>query len=132
MERLAMSLLISFLMLWIGVGQPADVAAEMHQVVFEQIADPVDRWRPLVDVYFEEGDVDTAMCIIRHESAGDPKADNPRSSATGLFQILASGWGPHFGVSPAQLLDPVTNIRLARAIKDIQGWRAWTTYRLCR
>ena len=97
-----MSLVISLLLLWMGVGQPTEVADHLETVVFE------------------------------HESAGDPDADNPRSSATGLFQILASSWAPHFGVSEAQLYDPLINARLAREILDIQGWRAWTTYRLCR
>lgn len=127
-----MSLLLSFLLLWFGVAEPTDVAAELHSVVFEQMVDPVDRWRPLVSRYFPADDVDTAMCILQHESGGDPDADNPRSSATGLFQILASGWAPHFNVSVDQLFEPATNVRLAREILDIQGWSAWTTYRRCR
>jgi hypothetical protein len=127
-----MSLVISLLLLWMGVGQPTEVADHLETVVFEQVADPVDRWRPLVQRYFPAEDVETAMCVLEHESAGDPDADNPRSSATGLFQILASSWAPHFGVSEAQLFDPLINAQLAREILDIQGWRAWTTYRLCR
>lgn len=127
-----MSLLLSFLLLWFGVAEPTDIAEELHTVVFEQMADPVERWRPLVSRYFPADDVDTAMCILRHESGGDPDADNPRSSATGLFQILASGWAPHFNVSVDQLFEPTTNVRLAREILDIQGWTAWTTYRRCR
>lgn len=127
-----MSLLLSFLLLWFGVAEPTDIAEELHTVVFEQMVDPVERWRPLVSRYFPADDVDTAMCILRHESGGDPDADNPRSSATGLFQILASGWAPHFNVSVDQLFEPTTNVRLAREILDIQGWTAWTTYRRCR
>lgn len=127
-----MSLLLSFLLLWFGVAEPTDIAEELHSVVFEQMVDPVERWRPLVSRYFPADDVDTAMCILRHESGGDPDADNPRSSATGLFQILASGWAPHFNVSVDQLFEPTTNVRLAREILDIQGWTAWTTYRRCR
>lgn len=127
-----MSLLLSFLLLWFGVAEPTDIAEELHTVVFEQMVDPVERWRPLVSRYFPADDVDTAMCILRHESGGDPDADNPRSSATGLFQILASGWAPHFNVGVDQLFEPTTNVRLAREILDIQGWTAWTTYRRCR
>lgn len=127
-----MSFLITFLLLWMGVGQPADVASELHTVVFEQIADPVERWRPLVAGHFPAEEVDTAMCVLRHESGGDPDADNPRSSATGLFQILDSHWGPYFDVTTEELFDPVTNIRLAGEIRELQGWWAWTAYRSCR
>jgi hypothetical protein len=31
-------------------------------------------------------------CVIDHESGGDPKAENPHSSASGLFQFLDSTW----------------------------------------
>lgn len=95
---------------------------------------PVERWRPLVEARFPESEVETAMCIISHESGGDPDADNPRSSASGLFQVLGSLWAPHFGVERADLYDPVINVDLARRIWDKQGWRAWSPYQrgLCR
>lgn len=97
-------------------------------------AGPVERWRPLVEARFPESEVETAMCIIAHESAGDPDADNPRSSASGLFQVLGSLWAPHFGVDRRDLYDPVINVDLARRIWDKQGWSAWSPYKrgLCR
>lgn len=97
-------------------------------------ADPVERWRPLVAEHFEPEHVDTMMCIMGHESQGVATAKNPRSSARGLFQILASLWAPHFGVTYQDLYDPETNVRLARAIFDQQGYGAWAPYGrgLCR
>lgn len=95
---------------------------------------PVERWRPLVESQFPAAEVDTAMCIIRHESNGDSDADNPRSSARGLFQVLGSLWAPHFGISRADLYDPAVNTRIAARIWEKQGWQAWSPYQrgLCR
>lgn len=126
-----MSILISILLVWFGLAEPADAAGEIETVVFEQIADPVDRWRPLVEEHFPAEEVDTALCIIRHESSGDPEADNPRSSATGLFQILAGPWGEHYQITEEQFTRPELNVRLARDIWDNYGWSAWTTEGLC-
>ena len=123
-----MNLLLVLCLFWLGLGQPVDLTAEIEDFAMESIADPVERWRPLVAEYFPVGEVDTAMCIIRHESSGDPRADNPRSTATGLFQILESLWGPHYGVSTAELYEPHTNIRLASDIWKEQGWGAWSPY----
>lgn len=123
-----MNLLLMLCLLWIGVAQPADLADEVEHVVFEQMADPVERWRPLVEEHFPPDEIDTAMCIIRHESSGDPEADNPRSTASGLFQILGSLWAPHFGVTDEALYEPATNVELARRIWDESGWRAWSPY----
>lgn len=126
-----MSILVTFLLTLFGFAGPQDVAVEVESFVFEEMADPVYRWRPLVAEHFPADEVDTAMCIIRHESGGDPEADNPRSSATGLFQILAGLWGDHYQVTHDQFTDPELNVRLARDIWDAYGWGAWTTDRLC-
>ena len=52
----------------------------------------VEQWRPLVAAYFPAGEVDRALCIMQHESRGNPNAKNPRSSAAGLFQFLRGTW----------------------------------------
>ncbi len=91
------------------------------------VTDP-DFWRPLVAAYWPADTVDQALCLMVMESGGDPNADNPRSTARGLFQILASLWAPFFGVSSDDLYDPLVNVRLASEIYDIQGWDAWTPY----
>ena len=124
-----MNLVMILCLFWLGLGHPIDLAEEIETIAIETLADPVERWRPLVAQHFPAGEVDTAVCIIRHESSGDPGADNPRSSATGLFQILASLWGPHYGVSTEELHEPNTNVRLAKDIWKQQGWSAWSPYR---
>lgn len=130
-----MSTLLSILLIWFGLAEPTvvvnELEAEVESVAFEHIADPVERWRPLVEQHFPAAEIETALCIIRHESGGDPAADNPRSSATGLFQILAGQWGEHYGITEDQFRDAELNVRLARDIWDDSGWLAWTTNRLC-
>ncbi|HZD23999.1 MAG TPA: transglycosylase SLT domain-containing protein, partial [Acidimicrobiia bacterium] len=129
-----MSLMLSLWLLFIGVNQPADLATELRTVVIEQLAGPVDRWRPLVGEYFPPDEIDTAMCIVKQESGGNPKADNPNSSAVGLFQVLQSVWGPYYGVTTADLYDPEVNVLIAGDIWDRYGWGAWSPYRrgVCR
>lgn len=94
----------------------------------------VEQWRGLVASYFPGDQVDRALCIMDHESGGNPNAKNPRSSARGLFQLLGSMWAPYFGVSQDALYDPETNVRLAAKVLAIQGWGAWSPYGrgLCR
>jgi len=91
-------------------------------------ADPVERWRSLVALEFPAQEVETALCIIRHESGGNPDADNPRSSARGLFQVLGSLWASHHGVTQNELYDPMTNIGIAADIWADHGWSAWSPY----
>ncbi len=42
-----------------------------------------------------------AACVTAHESGGNPTAQNPHSSASGLFQDLDSTWGGYGGYSRA-------------------------------
>ena len=37
-------------------------------------------------------DVRFLRCVIAHESGGNPRAQNPYSSASGLFQFIDSTW----------------------------------------
>lgn len=118
-----------------GCEQPAiDPIDMIEAIVIEETDDPVERWRPLIATQFPEEELDTAMCIIRHESNGDPSADNPRSTARGLFQVLGSLWAPKYEVPQTALYDPVTNTRMAAGIWEDQGWMAWSPYQrgLCR
>jgi hypothetical protein len=94
----------------------------------------VEEWRPLVAGHFEPEDVERVLCLMEHESGGNTHARNPRSTATGLMQIMASVWGPEFGYSRADLEVPETNLWVARQVKDRQGWTAWAPYNrgLCR
>lgn len=88
----------------------------------------VEQWRPLVAKYFPAGEVDRALCVMKHESGGNPNAKNPNSSARGLMQVLASLWAPAYGVSYEDLYAPTTNMSIARKIWDQQGWGAWMAY----
>ena len=79
---------------------------ERHRWYFQLRDDSdveVEYWRPLVVAYWPAETVDQALCLLGLESGGDPNADNPNPTARGLFQILASLWAPHFGVSPNDL-----------------------------
>jgi len=126
-----MSVLLSLLLVWFGAAEPVAVANELEDMAFEQLVDPVERWRPLVEQHFPPEEVEIGLCVIRNESGGDPGAENPRSSAAGLFQILSSLWSDHYGVSYDRLLDPEVNTRVARSIWDKSGWLAWSAYRRC-
>ena len=60
--------------------------------IANSILGDIDRWRPLVSLYFSNDDMDWALAIIECESGGDPNARNRRSSARGLFQHLGKYW----------------------------------------
>ncbi|MEX2134369.1 MAG: transglycosylase SLT domain-containing protein [Acidimicrobiia bacterium] len=87
----------------------------------------VDRWGPLVASYFRPEDVARALCLMELESAGDPGARNPASGATGLMQVMPF-WAGHFGYSTSDLFNPWTNLEVAAAIREQQGWEAWSPY----
>lgn len=96
---------------------------------------PVERWRLLVEEHFPPGEVETAMCVLSGESRGDPNADNPRSTARGLFQFLRSTWndmvptevtgGPY---GSGVVYDPEANIRAAAWLQAAEGWSQWSVY----
>jgi hypothetical protein len=72
----------------------------------------VEHWRPLIEQH-PDWPVDTMMRIMACESRGNPVADNPRSSATGLLQVLGGS------------TDPATNVAQAHSIWRRQGLAAW-------
>lgn len=75
-----------------------------------------ESWRWLVERYFPEGLVDEALAIIQCESRGNPDAENPRSTATGLFQFLSSTWtwaSAEAGWAGASRYDPEANTAVA-------------------
>lgn len=59
----------------------------------------VEQWRPLVVKYWPADRVSWALAIIECESGGAWWADNPYSTARGLFQFLRSTWNR--GPAPA-------------------------------
>ncbi len=85
--------------------------------------------------FFEAADVDRAMAVMACESKGDPNAKNPGSSASGLFQHLASQWAPRaeaIGYPEASVFDPVANVAAAAwLVYDGGGWSHWNASRGC-
>ena len=88
----------------------------------------VERWRPVVDMYFPEDRVDWALRIMECESKGKPDAKNPTSSASGLFQHLARLWPPRAeaaGFADADVFDPFANIAVAAWLLENGGPSHW-------
>jgi hypothetical protein len=123
-----LSLALSICLVLPGVCDVPELDTYLEAVSVHRSAGEVERWRPLVSLYFPPDEVETALCIMGHESNGDPDADNPTSSARGLFQVLGSLWAPHYGVARADLYDPIINTRIAVDIWRDYGWRAWSPY----
>lgn len=88
----------------------------------------VERWRPVVAIYFPEELIDWALRVIECESHGDPLAKNPNSTASGLFQHLASLWDERAiaaGWEDADVFDPFANIAVAAWLLDTGGPGHW-------
>lgn len=95
----------------------------------------IEQWRPLVSTYFSPADVAWAMQVIACESGGDPNAKNPRSSASGLFQHLATYWegrSAKAGWAGASIWDPEANIAVAAWLVYEGGGKGhWNASRHC-
>ncbi len=104
------------------------------ELVPDQV-ESVEDWRPLVEAFFEPGEVDRALRVIRCESGGDAVAKNPNSSASGLFQHLGSLWGDRTvksGNGGADIFDPVSNVAVAAwLVYEGGGWSHWNPSRHC-
>ncbi len=92
-------------------------------------------WRRLVEVFFAPSDVDRALAVMTCESRGDPSAKNTSSSASGLFQHLASLWPSRAaaaGYGGVDVFDPVANVAVASwLVSEGGGWRHWNASRHC-
>ena len=116
----------------IAERQQAHRLAELHEANGpydnEEFRWAVERWRPIVASYFPEDRVDWALRIIECESHGDPEAKNPRSTASGLFQHLASLWDERTaaaGWDGADVFDPFANIAMAAWLYETGGPGHW-------
>jgi len=88
----------------------------------------VERWRPVVDMFFPADRVEWALRIMECESKGKPDAKNPTSSASGLFQHLARLWPPRAeaaGFAGADVFDPFANIAVAAWLLENGGPSHW-------
>ncbi len=95
----------------------------------------VKDWRPLVASFFEPRHVSRALRIIWCESKGDPNAENPTSTASGLFQHLGSLWEERTAeaaMEGADIFDPVANTAMAAwLVYEAGGWSHWNASRSC-
>jgi len=118
----------------VAVAGGLDVPVTVYDLVPDEVTS-VEDWRPLVSAFFEPEDVRRALAVIRCESRGDPTAANPRSSARGLFQILARYWparSAKAGWEGADILDPVANTAVAAwLVYEGGGWAHWNPSRGC-
>ena len=92
----------------------------------------VEQWRPLVAGQFPPEQVENALCIIRHESGGEPHIRNlAGSNARGLFQIMTSVWADNFGFTYEDFYVPELNVYAAARIWESSGWRPWSSRHKC-
>lgn len=88
-----------------------------------------EEWRWLVELHFAPGDVDKGLRVIWCESRGDPSAKNPSSTASGLWQHLATYWESRSaaaGISGASIWDPeASTIVAAWLVYSNGGWGHW-------
>jgi hypothetical protein len=93
-----------------------------------------------VTAYFPTDQIKRALCIIGYESGGDPGADNPRSTAAGLFQFLHRTWDSvplsvtGGSYASGAVYDPEANVKAAAWLQRRYSWTQWSPYNqgLCR
>ena len=97
-----------------------------------------EQWAGLVAEYFPANQVAMALCVIRGESGGNPGADNPRSSAAGLWQFLRSTWDDMVprdvtggSYASGAVYDPVASTRAAAWLWANAGWSQWNAASRC-
>lgn len=115
-------------------AQPPEPKATAQSLSPDQgMGSNVEQWRGLVEAYFPAGEVEKAMAVMACESGGNPNADNPSSSAAGLFQFLKSTWDNMVPIevtggsySSGQVYDPEANVRAAAWLLAAEGWSQWS------
>ena len=109
--------------------------AEIVASVLRSDPDSPRDWRPIVELYFQPRHVNRALRVMRCESGGDATAKNPTSTASGLFQHLASLWperSVRAGWQGSDVFDPEANIAVAAwLVYEGGGWGHWDPSRHC-
>ena len=128
---------------WVGManrhpayfGRPVPHTHTPRAVSARVWSGSVEQWRPLVAAHFPAGQVDTALCIIRYESGGNPSIPNRRgSSALGLWQHLSRYWPARSaaaGVPGTVRTDPAAATIVAAWLWRSGGWGHWEVHRRC-
>ena len=88
-----------------------------------------EHWSPVIRSYAEAfgADAELALRIVRCESGFNPDAQNPTSSASGLFQFINSTWesqSQKYGVS-TEKNDPYGQIEVATRMLADGGKSHW-------
>ena len=90
--------------------------------------DGVEFWRHVVAEHFGPN-TNRALAVMGCESGGNPNAKNPSSSASGLFQHLATYWperSAQAGLPGASIWSPTANIAVAAWLSDGgSDWSHW-------
>ena len=95
-----------------------------EQFVYEQVLSPREYLRTLVS----GGDFVILDRIIICESGWKPEAKNSHSTASGLFQFLASTWS---GWGEGDVFNPYDNIKGGVRLYQAQGTRPWLASESC-
>lgn len=83
-------------------------------------------WDSLIALYFP-GEVERACRVMMCESRGNPRAENPGSSASGLWQFLDSTWRSTTGTpGPASNYSAETQTAAAARLRNSAGWGQWS------
>jgi hypothetical protein len=67
---------------------------DKNRRAFKDQYEAIDHWKPYIDAAADDAKVPRYLmyALMSQESGGDPKAQNPKSSAGGLFQFIDSTW----------------------------------------
>ena len=83
-------------------------------------------WEGAITAHFPGEQVAKACRVMMCESGGNPRAQNSRSSASGLFQFLNSTWESATGTpAPASAYSPDVQVAAAAKLWRSSGWRPW-------
>jgi hypothetical protein len=115
---------------------PSDLTAYLTCHKVETQLRTVAIWRPLIDVYFEEEDVNKALMIIYCESKGKPTAVGINKDGTkdvGLWQFNDNTWAwlkGKLGFTSSRT-NPVLSTKVAKWLIYNDGWYHWNSSKHC-
>lgn len=112
----------------VSAVDPFKVKKQPPPVVYS----PKMRVEPSADTGSVQGQIEAVfgvghimVSVARAESRFIPTAKNPKSTATGVFQILIGTWN-HYGCTGSRT-DAPANIACAKKIYDREGTRPWNS-----